>query len=498
MQRHRGVVQLDGGRAVSGATVTVTTYPGGTAAALYSDDGVTPMASNVVETDATGEYWFYVANGRYTLEIETDYGSETVDDVSIFDPDDGGGGSGTGTVTSVAISVPSVLSASGSPITGAGTLALTYSGTALPNANGGTGRTTNTAYAVVCGGTTTGGAEQSIAGVGTAGQVLTSNGAGALPSFQAAATGLSAAVQVDRYTSTGAATWTKPSGARLVQVICIGGGGGGGGGGRSGGGAGNYPAGGGGGGGRVEAWFPASALGATEAVNVGTGGTGGTGSTVVAGARSDGTAGGSSTFGTTLVRAYGGGGGGGNEGGGGGGAGLASAGGTPTTTSSGTAGTFGGALGGTLSNAPADNLTGFGGAGGAVALSGTIGTTGGKAFRGGNGGGGGGGISTAAGGTAVGAGDGTSAYPDAAGGAAGTSSSAGTPTAGGAGTNPSAIGECGGSGGGGGSSISNAGAVGGAGGVGSGGGGGGATYSASGGGNGGAGGRGEVVVITYF
>ena len=54
-------------------------------------------------------------------------------------------------------------------------------------AQGGTGRSTNTAYAVICGGTTTGGVEQSIASVGTAGQVLTSNGAGALPTFQEAA-----------------------------------------------------------------------------------------------------------------------------------------------------------------------------------------------------------------------------------------------------------------------------------------------------------------------
>jgi len=51
-------------------------------------------------------------------------------------------------------------------------------------ANGGSGRTTNTAYAVICGGTTTGGVEQSIASVGTTGQVLTSNGASALPTFQ--------------------------------------------------------------------------------------------------------------------------------------------------------------------------------------------------------------------------------------------------------------------------------------------------------------------------
>ena len=52
---------------------------------------------------------------------------------------------GLGTVTSVAASVPSFLSISGSPITTAGTLAISYSGTALPIANGGTGQTTATA-----------------------------------------------------------------------------------------------------------------------------------------------------------------------------------------------------------------------------------------------------------------------------------------------------------------------------------------------------------------
>jgi len=49
--------------------------------------------------------------------------------------------SGSGTVTSVAATVPSFLSISGSPITTSGTLAISYSGTALPIANGGTGTT---------------------------------------------------------------------------------------------------------------------------------------------------------------------------------------------------------------------------------------------------------------------------------------------------------------------------------------------------------------------
>lgn len=53
-------------------------------------------------------------------------------------------GVGLGTVTSVAATVPSVFSISGSPITTSGTLAITYSGTALPVLNGGTGVTTST------------------------------------------------------------------------------------------------------------------------------------------------------------------------------------------------------------------------------------------------------------------------------------------------------------------------------------------------------------------
>jgi hypothetical protein len=53
---------------------------------------------------------------------------------------------------------------------------------------GGTGRTSFTAYAPIFGGTTATGALQS-GTVGNAGEVLTSNGAGALPTFQAAAGG---------------------------------------------------------------------------------------------------------------------------------------------------------------------------------------------------------------------------------------------------------------------------------------------------------------------
>jgi hypothetical protein len=55
------------------------------------------------------------------------------------------GGIGAGSVTSVGLSAPGFLSVSGSPVTSSGTLALSYSGTALPVANGGTGGTSASA-----------------------------------------------------------------------------------------------------------------------------------------------------------------------------------------------------------------------------------------------------------------------------------------------------------------------------------------------------------------
>jgi hypothetical protein len=94
-------------------------------------------------------------------------------------------GDTSGTVT---ISAPAV---AGTPTltlpTTSGTI-LT-SGTAVTVAQGGTGNATATAYAVQCGGTTSTGAHQSIASVGTSGQVLTSNGASALPTFQTISSG---------------------------------------------------------------------------------------------------------------------------------------------------------------------------------------------------------------------------------------------------------------------------------------------------------------------
>jgi hypothetical protein len=54
----------------------------------------------------------------------------------------------------------------------------------FPVLEGGTGDASFTAYSVLTGGTTSTGALQNVSGVGSSGQVLTSNGAAALPSWQ--------------------------------------------------------------------------------------------------------------------------------------------------------------------------------------------------------------------------------------------------------------------------------------------------------------------------
>jgi hypothetical protein len=65
---------------------------------------------------------------------------------------------------------------------GAGSLTANLSGqVSVPN--GGTGISTTTPYGVICGGTTSTGALQQISGLGTTGQVLTSSGANALPTW---------------------------------------------------------------------------------------------------------------------------------------------------------------------------------------------------------------------------------------------------------------------------------------------------------------------------
>lgn len=73
---------------------------------------------------------------------------------------------------------------SGVPVISQGSSAQPVFGTAVVG-GGGTGNTTFTAYSVIAAGTTATGAFQNVSGVGTIGQILTSNGSSALPTWQA-------------------------------------------------------------------------------------------------------------------------------------------------------------------------------------------------------------------------------------------------------------------------------------------------------------------------
>jgi hypothetical protein len=182
------------------------------------------------------------------------------------------GDSGTATPVAGAINVygNTAPAATGLTFSGSGnTLAL---GGTLDVAHGGTGDTSFTAYSVITGGTTSTGPLQNVVGVGTANQVLTSNGAGMLPTWQSV--GLSAfAVNIQTFTTSG--TYTPTSGMAYCIVQMVGGGGGGGGGV---GGAGTVSVGSGGGYGEYASGiFSAASIGASQTVTIGAGGTGGSG-----------------------------------------------------------------------------------------------------------------------------------------------------------------------------------------------------------------------------
>jgi hypothetical protein len=117
---------------------------------------------------------------------------------------------GSGTVTSVAVTAPSIFSVAGSPITSSGTIALTYSGTALPIANGGTGQTTasaafnalsplTTAGDILYGATSGAGTRL---GIGTTGQVLTVS-VGGLPTWSTTGLGTGTVTSVSVVSANG-------------------------------------------------------------------------------------------------------------------------------------------------------------------------------------------------------------------------------------------------------------------------------------------------------
>jgi hypothetical protein len=179
---------------------------------------------------------------------------------------------GEGTST-LGFSAPS--STSGVPLISQGASSDPVFGTAVV-AGGGTGVTSTTAYAVLCGGTTATAPIQSIASVGTTGQVLTSNGAAALPTFQTAASSGFTTVVIQTFTSTG--TYTPTANMKYCIVQCLGGGGAGGG--ATATASNSFSVGGGGGSGEYAVGvFSAATIGASQAVTIGAAGAANSGAT---------------------------------------------------------------------------------------------------------------------------------------------------------------------------------------------------------------------------
>lgn len=158
----------------------------------YLTDMVLVAASN-------GNAFFYFPNDLFeTLMIYGEQGSGTVNpglanEIAYY-PSNGTDIDGIPTLANAILAtntfsvpgmtqtLPSVVQGN---ITSVGTIGSgTWQGSVINIPYGGTGASSFTAYAVICGGTSSTGALQSIPSVGTLGQVLVSNGPGALPSFQ--------------------------------------------------------------------------------------------------------------------------------------------------------------------------------------------------------------------------------------------------------------------------------------------------------------------------
>ena len=193
------------GNPVLATSPTLTTPTLGVATATSINKvAFTAPATGSTLTIADGQT--LTVNGSATITNGTHSGTNTGDQTSVT----GNAGTATAlqtarningvsfngsadiTVTAAAGTLSGSTLASGvtaSSLTSVGTIATgVWNGTDIAVADGGTGVSSLTAYAPIFGGTTSTGAVQS-GTVGTAGQVLTSNGAGALPTFQAAASG---------------------------------------------------------------------------------------------------------------------------------------------------------------------------------------------------------------------------------------------------------------------------------------------------------------------
>lgn len=196
--------------------MTTATYADtGTSGKLLIGDG-----TNYVETTSTypsttaGNGRILRSNGTNFIETSATYPTTTtVNQILYSSVANGVAGLATansGVLVTGGTGIPSIATDIPTAVTIGGAYNYRAGGTDIPVADGGTGLSATTAYAVLCGGTTTTGNLQSVASVGTAAQVLTSNGAGALPTFQDLPTASIAASQADQETATSVTTFVSP------------------------------------------------------------------------------------------------------------------------------------------------------------------------------------------------------------------------------------------------------------------------------------------------
>ena len=133
------VTSVSGTGTVNGITLTGTVTSSGslTLGGTLSGIGNSQLTNSTISGVALGSNLFSLTAGTgVSFSSGTTYNGSAAITINAT-------GTG-GTVTSVAATVPSFLSISGSPITTSGTLAISYSGTALPAVNGGTAQTSYT------------------------------------------------------------------------------------------------------------------------------------------------------------------------------------------------------------------------------------------------------------------------------------------------------------------------------------------------------------------
>jgi len=133
------VTSVSGTGSVNGITLTGTVTSSGSLmlGGTLSGIGNSQLTNSTISGVALGSNLFSLTAGTgVSFSSGTTYNGSAAITINAT-------GTG-GTVTSVAATVPSFLSISGSPITTSGTLAISYSGTALPAVNGGTAQTSYT------------------------------------------------------------------------------------------------------------------------------------------------------------------------------------------------------------------------------------------------------------------------------------------------------------------------------------------------------------------